>query len=81
MWLATQTRPDISNAVRAVARYCSSPKMVHWQAAIGILGYAKRTCHLGISFQRGTVEAFSIVAYADADFASKAADRRSVSGG
>ncbi|CAB1110628.1 unnamed protein product [Ectocarpus sp. CCAP 1310/34] len=37
---------------------------------------------LGISFQRGTtVEGFSLQGYADADFASKSADRRSVSGG
>ncbi len=26
MWLCTQTRPDIANAVRAVARYCASPR-------------------------------------------------------
>ncbi|CAB1118653.1 unnamed protein product [Ectocarpus sp. CCAP 1310/34] len=81
MWLATQTRPDIANAVRAVARYCASPKLVHWNAAMDILGYARRTSHFGISFQRGTVEGFSLQGYADADFASKAADRRSVSGG
>ena len=29
MWLAISTRPDISNAVRSVARYCSVPKAVH----------------------------------------------------
>ena len=29
MWLANQTRPDILNAVRAVARYSHSPKLVH----------------------------------------------------
>ncbi|CAB1113952.1 unnamed protein product [Ectocarpus sp. CCAP 1310/34] len=73
--------PDIANAVRAVARYCASPKLVHWTAAMDILGYARRTSHFGISFQRGTVEGFSLQGYADADFASKAADRRSVSGG
>ena len=36
MWLANQTRPDISDAVRAVARYCHAPKLVHWQAALCI---------------------------------------------
>ena len=35
--LAISTRPDISNAVRAVARYCSVPKTIHWKAALGIL--------------------------------------------
>ncbi|CAB1102832.1 unnamed protein product [Ectocarpus sp. CCAP 1310/34] len=38
MWLAAQTRPDIANAVRAVARYCASQKQVYWDAAMGILG-------------------------------------------
>ena len=37
MWLANQTRPDIPNAVRAVARYFHSPKLVHWKAALHIL--------------------------------------------
>ena len=36
MWLSTQTRPDISNAVKAVAGYCASIKFVHWKAALGI---------------------------------------------
>ena len=35
----------------------------------------------GISFQRGTVEGFHLVSFGDADYASKATDRRSVSGG
>ena len=39
MWLAISTRPDISHAVRSVARYCSAPKAVHWKSALGILAY------------------------------------------
>ncbi|CAB1103333.1 unnamed protein product [Ectocarpus sp. CCAP 1310/34] len=80
MWLATQTRPDIANAVRA-ARYCASPKMVHWKAALGILGYVRRTSWMGITFERGVVTGMSMQVFVDADYASKAADRRSVSGG
>ena len=34
LWIALLSRPDIVNAVRAVARYCSAPKMVHWKAAL-----------------------------------------------
>ena len=81
LWIALLSRPDIVNAVRAVARYCSAPKMIHWKAALGILGYAVRTSSFGITFQRGTVEGFHLVSFADADYASKATDRRSVSGG
>ena len=39
VWLAGQTRQDIANAVRAVARYTNSPKEVHWNTAVGILEY------------------------------------------
>ncbi|CAB1112502.1 unnamed protein product [Ectocarpus sp. CCAP 1310/34] len=81
MWLATQTRPDIANAVRAVERYCASPKEIHWRAGLGILGYVVRTSDLGITFRRGSVARLSMEVFADADCARKAADRRSVSGG
>lgn len=81
LWLALLTRPDLANAVRACARYCSKPRKIHWEAAIGILEYAVETSSLGISFQRGTVVGFSLFSFADADYASKATDRRSISGG
>ena len=62
MWLAISTRPDISNAVRSVARYCSAPKAVHWKPALGILAYINGTCGFGITYQRGTtVEVFLLV--------------------
>ena len=67
MGLSTQTRPDISNAVRAVGRYCAAPKRVHWRAALGILGYVRRTSSFGITFQRGWVEGLNLQAFADAD--------------
>ena len=54
LWIAVLTRPDIANAVRAVARYCSAPKLIHWKAARSTLGYAVRTSSFGISFQKGT---------------------------
>ena len=79
MWLANQTRPDISNAVRAVARYCHAPKHVHWKAALNIVRYLKSTSHFGITFQQGS--GIDLEVFADADYASTATDRRSVSGG
>lgn len=39
MCLENRIRPDISNAVRAVARYCASPKLIHWRTVLGTLGY------------------------------------------
>ena len=81
MWLAISTRPDISKAVRSVARYCSAPKAVHWKSALGILAYINGTCGFGITYQRGTTVGISLEVFADADYASRATDRRSVSGG
>ena len=53
------------------------------EVSFGILGYAVWTSSFGTTFQRGTtaVEGFHLVSFADADYASKATDRRSVSGG
>ena len=58
LWVALLTRTDIANAMRAVARYCRAPQMVHWKAALFILGYAERTSSSGNIFQRGQQKAF-----------------------
>ena len=80
LWIALLTRPDIAIVVRAVARYCSAPKLIHWKVARSILGYAVRSS-FGISFQKGTLTGTSLISFADADYASRSTDRRSVSGG
>ena len=80
MWLSISTRPDIPNAVRAVARYCA-PRAIHWKAAFGILEYINETSEYGITFQKGTLSSIPLETFADADYASKATDRRAVSGG
>ena len=80
MWLSTQTRPDISSAVRAVATYLAAPKLIHWKTALVLLGCVRRMSSFGITLQRGTVGGLSLQVYADADYASKVGDRNSVSG-
>ena len=59
LWIALLSRPYIVNAVRAVARYCSVPKMVHWKAVLGILGYAVRTSSFGITFPEITKNGYT----------------------
>ena len=81
MCLANQTPPDILNAVRAVARYSHAPKLVHWKAALHILMHIRFTSSYGITFQRGTTSGVGLEVFVDSDFASRATDRRSVSGG
>ena len=82
MWTANQTRPDISNAMRVIARFSHDPKEVHVKAAGKI-----RECsaHLGLTFRRESrledvqLE-YDLETSVDADYAHRAKDRRSVSG-
>ena len=39
-----------------------------------------RTSPFGISFQKGTLTGLSLISFADADYASRSTDRRSMSG-
>ena len=72
------TRPDITNAVRAVARYVHTLTERLWKAIMKILSYLKGTPNLGITYVRGS--GLGLEAFADADYADKTNDRRSVSG-
>ena len=47
---------------------------------VSISEYINRTSEYPITFQRGTLSSISLEVFADADYASKATDRRSVSG-
>ena len=78
MWLSTMTRPNISNAVRAVARHSHNPTERHWRAVLKIMAYLHGTRGMGLTFVRGSELDFT--AYSDANYADKSNDRRSVSG-
>ena len=81
MWLVISTRPDISNAVRSVARYYSALKAIPRKAALGILACINGTFGFGLTYQRRTSVVDFLEVFVDADYASKAIDRRSVSEG
>ena len=78
MLLSTMTRPDISNAVRAVARRSQIPTDRHWKAVLKIMAYLHGTRGMGLTFVSGS--GLDLTAYSDADYADKSNDRRSVSG-
>jgi hypothetical protein len=40
--------------VRAVERYCTARRAIHWKAALGILQYVNGTSEYGITFQIGS---------------------------
>jgi hypothetical protein len=75
MYLSICTRPDIAQAVGALARYMASPTVTHWQAAKGVLRYIAGTRNYGITFRGLDLEA-----YCDADYAGDLDSRRSTTG-
>ena len=77
MWLSTMTRPDISNAVRAVARHSHNPTDRHWKAVLKVMTYLHGTRGMGLTFVR--CSGLDLTVYSD-DYADKSNDRRSVSG-
>ena len=73
-WIANQTRPDIDNAVRAIARFSHDPKSLRYEVAPKILEYQNVTSDLGLTFRRdnylGSVQMkFDLETYVDADYA------------
>ena len=75
MYLSVCTRPDIAQAVGALARYMAAPTTAHWQAAKSVLRYIAGTAGYGITFRSGNLEA-----YCDADYAGDLDTRRSTTG-
>ncbi|CAH9120172.1 unnamed protein product [Cuscuta epithymum] len=74
----TITRPDISFAVSVLSQFLDKPCTGHWDAAIRVLRYIKKTPGQGLLFEdRGHRD---IVGYCDADWAGCLMDRRSTSG-
>jgi Reverse transcriptase (RNA-dependent DNA polymerase) len=76
MYLSVCTRPDISQAVGALARYMSAPKKEHWDAALSLLRYVRGTTAFGICFGDG----LGLQGYCDADYAGDVDTRRSTTG-
>ena len=78
LWLSTTTRPDITHAVRAVARYAHEPTERLRKVITKISSYLNGTKSMGITYVRGS--GLSIDVHADADYADKDYRRRSGSG-
>ena len=78
MWLPTMTRPDISNAARAVVCQPHNPTDRHWKAIMKIMAYLNGTKGMGLTLVRGS--GLDLTAYSDANCADKSNGRRPVSG-
>ena len=52
IWVGGMTKPDIANAVRAVARQAHDPAERHWRAVCKIISYLNGTKKLGLVFSK-----------------------------
>lgn len=78
LYLSVCTRPDIAQAVGALARYMSAPTTAHWSAAKEVVRYLAGTLDYGINFQPSQQSA--LIGYCDADYAGDVDTRRSTTG-
>lgn len=83
LYLAVCSRPDIAQAVGALARYMAKPTTAHWQAGLGVLRYIAGTTGYGILFTGNftdTSPTLHLLGYCDADYAGDMDTRRSTTG-
>ena len=77
LYLAINTRPDISYAVGVLARFNTYPNFRACKALIRVLLYLKGTPDVGIQFTGDLLDLFG---YSDADWAGDLDSRRSTTG-
>ena len=73
--------PTQFDVLRGTVPRRKPPKATHWKAAVGILAYINGTTDFGVTYRRGASVDISFKVFADADYASKATDRKPVSDG
>lgn len=69
------TRPDLSYAVHILARFLQQPRQKHWDAAIRLVRYLKKSPGQGILLRADN--SLNVLAYSDSDWAACPMTRRS----
>ena len=67
MWVATMTRSDIASVVRAAARFCENPGLLHKKSVLKVMQYLLHTKEWGITYG-GQGCGLNVEAYTDSDF-------------
>lgn len=80
IYLSTCTWPDLSFVVSKLSQHFAEPTEQHWNAVKHVFRYLKDTAGQGLFFKRNDTEKLCLRVYSDADWASDAKDRRSISG-
>jgi hypothetical protein len=76
LFIACNSRPDISSTVNKLTKYMSDPKQNHWNMLMYLVGYLRRTKSMGLHLGNSDL----ITSYCDADHATDLDKRRSHTG-
>jgi len=68
LYLALKIRPNIAFAVQYYTRYCSNPRILHFQVVDNIFGYLNKYPDLGITYTGVNNHNLIIKAYSDSDW-------------
>ncbi len=77
LYLSVCTRPNIAQAVGALARYMAALIVGHWEVALGVIHYLVGTTDYGLTFG-GSSE--TLVGYCNANYAGDLDSKRSTTG-
>ncbi|EWM20518.1 putative polyprotein [Nannochloropsis gaditana] len=80
LYAALVTRPNIAFAVQSLRKHLQAASTEHWIAAKRVLRYLKGTREIGLKYTGNTTGSFTLIGYADADYAGDKDNRRSTSG-
>jgi ribonuclease HI len=78
IYLANNTRPDISFSVNLLARYSSTPTQRHWNGIKHVLRYLRGTMDMGLFYPK--VTKLELIGYTDAGYLSDPHHGRSQTG-
>ena len=81
MYTAVGTQLDISFAVQTLSQFTQNPRLEHWLAVKRLFKCLQGSANLGLTY--GGARSWPqqiLIAYTDANYASKPNDRRSISG-
>ena len=82
MYIMVSTRPDIAYAVSKFAQYLQQPTAFHLHGVKNLVKYIYTTRNLSLMYKRKTrFSDYSLVAFADSDWATDIKNRRSHTGG
>ena len=80
IYLAINTRPDITMRVFQLARFMSNPSKIHFKNLDYLWGYLNSTIDFGLHYPINSASNLGLIGYSDADWGGDYPSRRSTTG-